>query len=704
MREKKSMVVFIVLAILTSFLIQTPINEAQTLPSLTSPAKLIPFSNIGPTAPIIVSSNQCFIGNLLENYKIYGAYIWKVKEKDGNLLVYNYSLILRRLDDVNLEICLPIGVDEGVYDLELIGEATYTVPRSVWVLNEIPNVIRVVVMSDLHFGTGPDITYYGDLNRYTAAILANSLNPTLIIWTGDITESGAEVQTQLAQSYRYMMLYKYPVLSVPGNHDYPGGTYRRYLGPTRWVRVLGDKLLIIGVYTVPYDSERNIITWDEIQFLEEALSNYSYIPYKIVAFHYPMFYYQGELTTRYDDEEFLVPYAPGVNTPVSSYWSGNITAFRYVLKLIEDYGVNIVLAGHVHVDQYVKYTSTRTQTTTYFITMTTTAHGTRTYQGVTCFDLNLETGEIVFPVKPPGFIGFENSTAKFSRNSIPVVYFSSKLIKTAYSYKIATSNQATWYDLNVSTVIALPWSAEFTDIRILTNTTGGQAESRVISTKLVSNNLFAYIRLYNPFKTNSTVILAGVEDKIPPVITLRRYIPETPVINRSFTLLIEIYDDEWGLDFDNIIVRSNITGIKTRLSPETITLDLNKIALTISMTYTRSEPGRVYVEVIAIDNFGHTSTKKYIITFYPPGVTPTEPVIVEYEEVTQTETETPTPTLTLTPTPTQPSTPTETPTSNLTTETERPSYVQIGPMTIMLLIIIGGIILIIYILYTKRGK
>lgn len=70
--------------------------------------------------------------------------------------------------------------------------------------------------------------------------------------------------------------------------------------------------------------------------IPEALRNFSYIPLKIVVFHYPMFYYQGEVVARYDDEETLKPYEPDVETPVSSYWSSNMTSFRYVLKLIEE--------------------------------------------------------------------------------------------------------------------------------------------------------------------------------------------------------------------------------------------------------------------------------------------------------------------------------------------------------------------------------
>jgi predicted MPP superfamily phosphohydrolase len=372
-------------------------SQQSKIPAYGNFATPIPTKNIGPGAPLILQPGDCQYVELVEDLDVKGGYISRIVYDDLrqeiNLVSYNVSI--EKTSSGLLKTCAPHDAESGLYDFTLITSdgREVIIPRSFWVIPNNLSKLRLLFMTDLHFGAGPGAVYDGDVNRISAFILANALNPDLIIWGGDIEEVDSEVDMRNTQVFRYMLLYNYPVLSVGGNHDYPGNNYRRFIGPTRWVRLIGDKLLIIGVYTVPYENTGNVITWDEIKFLEEALSNYSYIPFKIIVTHYPMFYYQGELTTRYDDEEVLKPYQPPniTDTPVSSYWSVNMTAFRYVLKLIEDYNVTIVFSGHIHQDQFVKYTSTRTNTTTYFITMTTTAHGTSMYQGVLVVDLNLDT-------------------------------------------------------------------------------------------------------------------------------------------------------------------------------------------------------------------------------------------------------------------------------------------------------------------------
>ncbi|MEM3912424.1 MAG: metallophosphoesterase [Desulfurococcaceae archaeon] len=642
-REKliSATVVFIILVAGMLSLSAQQTTMSSYNPSYLDFAKPLPVTDFGPTAPMVVEPGGCFIGTLSNNYDINYAYIWTVQQ--DNLKLLNYTVTLEKLDSNKIRICIPRSSEEGVYDLVLISQTgQYSVPRSVWVVNNLPNSIRVVAMSDLHFGAGPDKVYNGDVNRFSAAILAASLNPTFIIWAGDITDHASENEAQFAQSYRYILLYKYPVLGVAGNHDYPSSNYEKYLGPTRWIRVIGDKLIVIGVYTVPYISENNIITWDEIKFMEEALRNYSYIPYKIIITHYPMFYYQGELYTRYDDEELLKPYSQGATTPVSSYWSVNMTAFRYVLKLIEDYNVTVVISGHIHVDQYVKYVSTRTNTTTYFITITTAAHGSATYQGLTVFDLDLTNGKITFPVTPPGFIGFNNSTSRSASNSIPVSIARTKLVRTPVYYKLAVGNTAPWYTINATNIIALPWISELKTIETKVDIQGKGAEIDILNTLLINNILFINLKLIVPSGSSGVLHIAWLNDEKPPIVELtgRKYYPSIPQLNRSFTVYVKISDDAWGLDFDNIVVKFNGTSITLNYSPETLTSNMNEVYLTLTLVTRGDSKVTTVLEIYAVDNYGRNTTKKYGIVFYPPGETPAEEPVYEIEEATVSTTQT----------------------------------------------------------------
>ncbi|MEM1611943.1 MAG: metallophosphoesterase [Desulfurococcaceae archaeon] len=507
-------------------------------------AKPLPVTTIGPAAPVVVAPGSCFNVVLGEAFNVSTGYMWQVAENGKGLLVENYTVVVNKLEARSLEICVPPNVVEGLYDLELVGSTHHSIPRSIWVLEKVPRKIRVVIMSDLHFGAGPQTLLEGDICRFSAAFLASSLNSTFMIWAGDITDSASESETIQAQVYRYLFLYKYPVLSVPGNHDNPGNFYAKYLGPVRWVRVLGDRLLLVGIYTNPY-REGGIGAWEEISFLEEALKNYSHIPLKIVVFHYPLFYYQGEVVARYDDEETLKPYEPGVETPVSSYWSSNMTSFRYVLKLIEDYNVTAVISGHVHRDQFVKYTSTRTNTTTYFITVTATGMGAATYQGIISFEIDTEAGDLSFPVTPPSFIGFKYSSSKLSLNSIPVKSLQTKLVKSSVFYKLEVKNTVPWLSVNSTLVVALPWNRDLTP-RFKNYASSPNSSITVLNHITTGDMLYLSMKLYlGPGATDELMVM-GLDDTLPPTILLKKYIPAIPTINRTLTIYMEIVECRMG--------------------------------------------------------------------------------------------------------------------------------------------------------------
>jgi hypothetical protein len=664
-------------------------SDASIIPAYKDFAVTLPTRNIGPGAPLVLYPGGCGVVELVENTNVINASIYKYESRQAG--IETHPLQIRKLGDSTIEICTTTNTKPGLYDLvlETGGSGKLVVPRSIWVLGELPETIRILAMSDLHFGTGPRSVYEGDVNRVSAFMLANALKPDLILWSGDIQEIDDETTARIAQVYRYLFLYNYPVLSVPGNHDYPAKSYTRYIGPTRWVRVIGDKLLVIGVYTVPYRSESEVITWDEIVFLEEALSNYSHIPYKIIVTHYPMFYYQGELATRYDDEEVLKPYTQETpDTPVSGYWSGNMTAFRYVLKLVEDYNVTIVLSGHIHRDQFVKYTSTRTNTTTYFITITTTAHGTAMYQGILVFELNTKTGELSFPVKPSTFIGFKNNTGKIAYNTIPVSLYQSKLIKTNTTYYLTISNRAEWLPSEFTTTLALPGTINLGSF--IEKKTHGNSSIDVNSVYYDGKWSYTEISVYVAVNSRIELLISLFKDEKPPEVKLSY--KGTPYLNKTFTLYVDISDDVSGIDPLNVKFTYNGSAIDASVfTPATITSDLNRVIYTLKLTMKASEKTTTLLTIEAVDNTGKSITKKYLVVFYPSGASPSEEPVIELVETpstttittileTTTTTTSPTTTTTYTPTTTTITTPQNTTTPASTTTTSEQSTTT-TPMT-----------------------
>jgi len=679
----------VIISSATTIFTLTPIAStiSSKIPEIHTGAVEIIAENIGPLAPGVVKPGECLNLTLrVDIYNVRGAYAWMISEERDMLKLYNYTLSTRKYNSRLLELCTPSSIVSGVYDLVVVAEQEYTLPRSLWILTSIPKKLRIAVFSDLHIETGSPTPREGDINRFSATLIAHWINPDFIIWGGDITDTGSEYEAQITQVYRYTYLYKYPVLSVAGNHDWPGSSYTKYLGPLRWTRVINDKLLVIGIYTVPYAGVEGVAPPEDVAFLEQALLNYSHIPYKIIVFHYPMFYYQGELTTRYDDEVTLKPYAQGVVTPVSSYWSPNMTAFRHVLKLVEDYNVTVVIAGHIHRDQFVKYTSTRTNTTTYFMTFTSTAHGVALYNGVGLFELDLESGKLSFPLQPPGFTGFTNRTTPIASNSLPIgvnvggglTYTPIRVFYSATGYKIIFENKYSWYsDLSARLLWVFPWISSQSTQVILTTSNTGNASISVLDKKLIIDKLFTLLELKLPYTNRIELSLYTIEDTTPPIIELFRSIPDIPVLNKTLTLYFNARDSEWGVNVESLRVLFNGTSIAVQvLKPTSYINHHNNVSLRIDLLARGSNTTITTLEIEIEDLNGKVSQKLYRIIFYPPGATPTEPPLKEIEiEEKPTQTSTPSPT----PTPTLTTTPTQTPTETTPTPTTTPATPTLTP-------------------------
>ncbi|RLG88351.1 MAG: metallophosphoesterase, partial [Thermoprotei archaeon] len=421
---KKTTIVFILFALIimvsTISLTTSGTTSPATpeLPNIDEYVTELPTSNIGPGTPAIVFPGDTFTVVFKQEYapsQLSMGYIFTVKVENDRITTYNYTVTINKIDDTHYNITIPTDATGGLYDLVLYGSNKYVIPRSVWIITSIGDILNIVHVSDLHFGTGyPDETI-GRYKRFSGMMLAQLLSPDLVIDTGDEADTQATTQYREARAYRYAFLYSLPVLLNPGNHDYPNENFIKYYGTGTWYRLIGNKILIIALNTREFGTP----DWSQLKWTQTLLDKYKNIPIKIIQFHHPVFYWQGELHLYYNSTIFYQDPHKVSNSPVSYYWGGNLTALRYFLKLCEDYNVSIVFAGHIHRDQFVKYVSTRTNTTTYFITTTTLAHGTGTYNGLNYIRINLENFSLEFPYKSPWFAGFENISRNRVYNSLP---------------------------------------------------------------------------------------------------------------------------------------------------------------------------------------------------------------------------------------------------------------------------------------------
>ncbi len=124
----------------------------------------------------------------------------------------------------------------------IYGWKKITVERVEVVSPKIPsafNGYKIVQLSDFHIGT------YGASPQTVKAIVdsVNSLNPDLIVFTGDLVNSAPEELFEFSNVLKGLKA-RDGVLSVLGNHDYC--LYHEYVAPDSPARALGEVIKIEG--------------------------------------------------------------------------------------------------------------------------------------------------------------------------------------------------------------------------------------------------------------------------------------------------------------------------------------------------------------------------------------------------------------------------------------------------------------------------
>ncbi len=618
---KKAATVAMIIAVLLFSLIA---SAQPALPGLSQLAITTYSSDISLGKPAAVVPGGSFTFTLTGGVgQPSAAYMITVTVVDGKLRLLNYSLSVS-YSAGKVTVSVPSDARPGVYDLVLVGQQKLEIPRSVWVVNVTKTTLRIVHISDQHYGAGQPDILTGDMNRIAGYLIASLLNPDLVIDTGDLGDTANEPQYRWAYSYERAFLYGFPVFAVPGNHDTPPDAWSKYYGSTTWYRLIADRLLIVGLYTY----EQGYLPLDQLQWAEGILKQYSSTPFKIILFHHPVFYYQGELKTTYDDASVIAPYDPqkNPNSPLYSSWSGNMEATRYFLRLVENYGVNLVLSGHVHRDLYVKYTSTRTGKTTYFITTTTLGMGSAIYDGIGVFEINLENGNITFPVRSPTFKGFAYDPKKLAQNSIPVgvyppknnlgvsnqVFTPSALYMWPHAYVLTVENRLEYLNLDNIVVWCLPWSGDFSPKVVEAS---GGARFEVLDSLRVGDALYAAVRIKLPPGGKLVVALSNSPDAEPPKISVKMLIPEKPAPGGQFQAFVDVSDKGWGVA--NFTASLVVDGVKQPLTvslytPGTLVDPISSMSFKLTGALP-ANAGSAKLVLSATDYAGHATTLEYTL-------------------------------------------------------------------------------------------
>lgn len=431
-------------------------------------------------------------------------------------------------EGVLVELEVPESAQPNLYDLCLNVGTVVCEPRSVWVLEREPEKLTIAHLTDIHVEVvveGVRSTLYFE----TAVNLVNSMPVDLVVFTGDNVDIGADLSS-LKKFYELVNRVRKPTMVIPGNHDHAQTDdksfrevyYGRYVGPAYWYRVVGS-FLIVGLdtgYTGYIDSY-------QLKWLESVLAANSG-KVKVLLMHHPLFRANlfREIEGSWREIEKLQPY-------LYASWADRIDEAREFLRLVEEYGVTAVLAGHVHADALVVYNGK-----TWFIT-TVTACGSAEQRGFKVVEVGRDGSVRVIgmpgrnPLREPSSFVLDGSLVRVVESP----------------------------DRGASTVIVqlspnLGFEPAELAIFLLANSTYPLESYRVYGdTALVKGlevlpygGFYAAKLVLAAPKGRATVTLAAYEDREPPKVSVLMYTPRTPVAGRdSVTLYLKAEDGGWGV-------------------------------------------------------------------------------------------------------------------------------------------------------------
>ncbi len=290
--------------------------------------------------------------------------------------VYDLTLVNGTFDGEKWLLYFNVAGDVhvGLYNLTLTqgtGAAALSVHQSrcVWVLKEWPESITFTHVTDIHEPIGELV--------FPAFILqSNFINPDFVIATGDIVQTETNARAWAYLQYA-MLHFENPTYLLPGNHDYSGyggKIYAQYGGKLNYTLVLGDFVIIAT------DTDGiGYLDQDQLTWLENQLEKYQ-DKVKIIGFHHGLLSSEygigegaensmmgGQITASWEEIDEL---ADTMYFTWKDAEENPLPEAQELMRLIQEYDVRVIVAGHVHRD--VIYVVNNQH---YFITTSTTGGG-----------------------------------------------------------------------------------------------------------------------------------------------------------------------------------------------------------------------------------------------------------------------------------------------------------------------------------------
>lgn len=256
---------------------------------------------------------------------------------------------------------------------------------------------RLVHLSDLHFGAHDD--------RLVEAVeeAVDELKPDLIVISGDFTQRARTEQFKEACRFLDRLRERgHEVLGVPGNHDVPlYDVLRRFLSPlARYRRFVDESLCpfieLPGIAVLGINTARSLtfkdgrINREQIEFIRETFARTPSEAVRILVTHHPLFALTvGEQVERAIGRQELA------------------------LDVVEESGVDMLLAGHNHHASSQDASDFVTRAGGVFVVQAGTATSTRVREQEQSFNtIDIEGGTVSVTVHGWDGIAFRAADAQ----------------------------------------------------------------------------------------------------------------------------------------------------------------------------------------------------------------------------------------------------------------------------------------------------
>jgi 3',5'-cyclic AMP phosphodiesterase CpdA len=568
-----------------------------------------------PTVPEPILANGTIMVEVIAGASAEGWTAKVVSDRASSVLVFVNS---SQVDDGKWVLYFDVDgtLVPGLYSLNLAytngGEAVnHTQSRCIWALEDWPDKLTIGHVTDTHLPYGAD-----EFASFVYEI--NLIQPDLVIHTGDVVDN-----EMLANSWSYFQeifsRMTIPSFFHPGNHDHKGANgalYQKYCGLLNYSVVIGDFLFIA------LDSgDPGFVPIDQLEWAESVLQR-NPDKVKIIGVHHPLFSNPpGEyINGSWEDIESLMPY-------MYFTWLDNLNESRVFLRLVEEYDVRLILAGHVHENVYYVYNGNH-----YFVTTGPCGGGLREggFPGYRLIEIDNE-GNLAFDA-------YTMANLFDTMNYIPlgnIVYYYSAAndgTKPAVSAVVINRQEQSLTAARLEFVVSSEYDIE--DYQFYPN----PPDNYETFTNEEGHHFIVYVDV--PSQSSLFLTLAAVEDTVDPAINVEvqgEIEEEKPVL-----FLIEASDTGWGVknveaaytvgDEETIHTISDM-NFTLRVSEDEYVLDYPTVEYIANVTG-QTGGTLLHLTVQAWDFAGNSETYQADFTIGAPPPLPTHVLSIESSPVT----------------------------------------------------------------------